>query len=255
MNEQTGFQGMTALVTGASSGIGAETAYALGSRGAFVLIHYHHHQDGADEVLQRIRDASGDGLLLQADLNRMEGVHGLIEQVRKTGRAIDILVNNAGSLIKRTRFLEFTEDLWNQVLTLNLTSAVFITQAVLPQMVERKKGFVVNISSVAARFGGGLGALAYSSAKGAMSTFTKALAREFAPYGIRINAVSPGTIDTNYHRNFSKPEALEASASATPMGRIGKPEEVADVVVFLCSEGARFIQGQVVEVNGGFLMV
>ena len=88
-----------------------------------------------------------------------------------------------------------------------------------------------------------------------MSTFTKGLAREFAPHGIRINAVSPGTIDTNYHRNFSKPEALEASAAATPMGRIGRPAEVADVVVFLCSESARFIQGQVVEVNGGFLMV
>jgi 3-oxoacyl-[acyl-carrier protein] reductase len=115
MNEPAEFRGMTAVVTGASSGIGAETAYALGSRGTFVLIHYHHNQEGAEEVLQRIRDASGDGLLLQADLNRMEGIRCLIEQVRKTGRAIDILVNNAGSLIKRTRFLEITEDLWNMV--------------------------------------------------------------------------------------------------------------------------------------------
>lgn len=255
MNEPTEFQGMTALVTGASSGIGAETACALGAQGAFVMVHYHHNREGAEEVLRRIRDKSGDGLLLQADLNQMEGTRDLIEQVRKTGRAVDILVNNAGSLIKRTRFLKFTEDLWSQVMNLNLTSAVFLAQALLPQMVERKRGFVVNVSSVAARFGGGLGALAYSTAKGAMSTFTKGLAREFAPYGIRINAVSPGTIDTNYHRNFSKPEALAASAAATPMGRIGRPAEIADVVVFLCSEGARFMQGQVVEVNGGFLMV
>jgi NAD(P)-dependent dehydrogenase (short-subunit alcohol dehydrogenase family) len=141
------------------------------------------------------------------------------------------------------------------VITLNLTSAFFLAKAVLRGMVERKHGFVVNISSVAARNGGGIGALAYASAKAATSAMTKGLAKEFAPLGIRINAVSPGTVDTNYHRNFSNDQMLNGVRAATPMGRLGTAEEIADVTVFLCSEQARFIQGQVIEVNGGFLMV
>jgi 3-oxoacyl-[acyl-carrier protein] reductase len=114
---------------------------------------------------------------------------------------------------------------------------------------------VVNVSSVAALTGGGLGALAYSSAKAGLSTMTKGLAKEFAPQGVRVNAVSPGTIDTEFHRTFSTEQMLNATRSATPMGRLGTSEECADVIVFLCSEQARFIQGQVIEVNGGFLMV
>ncbi len=161
-------------------------------------------------------------------------------------------MNNAGSLIQRTPVLNFTEELWEQVLTLNLTSAFFLAKAVLAGMVERKSGFVVNISSVAARNGGGLGALAYASAKGALSTMTIGLAKEFAPFGVRINAVSPGTIDTNYHRKFSNDQTLNAVKAATPMARLGTAEEVADVILFLCSNEARFIQGQVIEVNGGF---
>ena len=249
------FKGMTALVTGASRGIGAETAFALASHGAHTLIHYHTNQKGASAVLARIHEAGGEGELLQADLSQTNGVHHLLDQLGKLQKPIEILVNNAGSLLKRTPFLEFTEDLWNKVITLNLTSAFLITQALLPAMVERKRGFIVNVSSAAARFGGGIGAIAYSTAKGALSTMTKGLAREFGPKGIRINAVSPGTIDTDYHRNFSTKQALDGVIAATPFRRLGAPAEVADVVVFLCSEGARFIQGQVVEVNGGFLMV
>ena len=255
MNQKGEFLGMTALVTGASKGIGAETARALGSRGAFVLIHYSTAEHEARQVLEAIRSAGSDGELLQSDLSCTEGIHGFIKTVEPSKRPIDILVNNAGSLIKRTPFLEFTEELWNQVFTLNLTSAFMLTQACLRGMVERRRGVVVNVSSAAARFGGGLGAIAYSSAKGAVSTMTKGLAREFAPHGIRINAVSPGTIDTNYHRRFSTPQGLETVAKATPMGRLGTASEVAEVVVFLCSDNARFIQGQVIEVNGGFLMV
>lgn len=255
MNQKDEFHGMTALVTGASKGIGAETALALGSRGAFVLIHYNTAQQEANQLLERIRATGSDGDLLQSDLSCSEGIHCFINTVDQFKRPIDILVNNAGSLIKRTPFLELTEELWKRVFTLNLTSAFLLTQACLRGMVERKRGIVVNVSSVAARFGGGLGAIPYSSVKGALSTMTKGLAREFAPYGIRINAVSPGTIDTNYHRQFSTPQALETVAKATPMGRLGTASEVAEVVTFLCSDKAQFIQGQIIEVNGGFLMV
>ena len=246
------FHGMMALVTGASSGIGAATALALAQHGAYVIVHFNSRQAEADAILNEIRALGADGEIIQADLSTGEGSRELAVFAR--GRPIDILVNNAGSLVARTRVLDFTEDLWEQVIMLNLTSAFFLAQAVLKGMVERKRGYIVNISSVAARFGGGLGALAYSSAKAAVSTMTKGLTKEFAPLGIRVNCVSPGTIDTEYHKTFSTAEGLESVRAATPVGRLGTAEEIADAVVFLCSDQASFIHGQVIEINGGFLM-
>ncbi|HLY59142.1 MAG TPA: SDR family NAD(P)-dependent oxidoreductase [Terriglobia bacterium] len=253
MNDER-FKGMTALVTGASGGIGAETAFALASRGAFVLAHYHTSREEGVKLLNRIRAAGGEAELVQADLSQSNGIRRFVSMLQERKSPLDILINNAGSLVERTAFLDLTEELWDRVFTLNLTSAFLTSQAVLRDMVKRKDGVIVNISSVAARFGGGIGAVAYSSAKAALSCMTKGMAREFAAQGIRINAVSPGTIDTDYHRQFSSPQALEGVVKATPMGRLGTSAEVADVVVFLCSEDARFIQGQVIEVNGGFLM-
>jgi 3-oxoacyl-[acyl-carrier protein] reductase len=255
MNADSRFKGMTALVTGASRGIGAETAFALASHGAFVLAHYNTSHEAGAKLLDRIRASGGEAELVQADLGRSDGIERFVSMIQDSNRTFDILVNNAGSLVQRTAFLDLTEDLWSRVFTLNLTSAFLISQALLRGMVTRKEGVIVNISSVAARFGGGIGAIAYSSAKAGLSSMTKGMAREFGPHGIRINAVSPGTIDTDYHRRFSSPQALEGVVKATPLGRLGTSGDVADVVVFLCSEEARFIQGQVIEVNGGFLMV
>ena len=178
----------------------------------------------------------------------------MIEAVGRLDRPIDLLVNNAGSLIRRTPVLEFGEELWDQVLTLNLTSAFFIAQAVLRGMAERKSGVIVNVSSVGARTGGGIGALAYCAAKGAINTMTRGLAKEFGPHGIRVNAVSPGTVDTNYHRNFSTPAGLQSVAAATPLGRIGDAREIGEVIIFLCSAAASFIHGEIIEINGGFFM-
>jgi 3-oxoacyl-[acyl-carrier protein] reductase len=253
MNDTDRFDGMTALVTGASSGIGAATAVALGARGAHVLVHFNSEQSGACSVLAKLKRAGGTGELLQADLSSMDGVRRLARDV--AGLGIEILINNAGSLIRRTRVMQMSEEIWQQTITLNFSSAFFLAQAVLAHMVERKHGYIVNVSSVAARNGGGLGALAYASAKSALSTMTKGLAKEFGPLGIRINAVSPGTVDTDYHRNFSNEEMLAAVRAATPLGRLGTAEEIADVILFLCRHEAGFIQGQVIEVNGGFLMV
>jgi 3-oxoacyl-[acyl-carrier protein] reductase len=248
-------KGLTALVTGASSGIGAETAFRFGTNGAYTLIHYHENLQGATEVLEKIRQVHGAGELISADLSNSSSIAQFTNSFERLQRPIDILVNNAGSLIQRKPFLEITEQLWSEVFTLNVTSAFLTTKALLPSMVQRGHGCVVNITSVAARFGGGIGAIAYSSAKAALSTMTKGLAREFGPKGIRINAISPGTIDTNYHKKFSARESLDAVVAATPLQRLGTANDIADVIVFLCSEGARFIQGQVIEVNGGFLMV
>ena len=252
MTEHKEFRGMTALVTGGSNGIGAATAVALARHGARVLVHYNQAADQAAAVLEQVKGAGSDGELFQADLLQREGMHALIGQIRT--RPIDILINNAGSLVKRTRALEITEQFWDEVLMLNTTSAFFIAQAVLPGMVERKRGVIVNVTSIAARHGGGVGALAYATAKGAISTMTRGLAKEFAPQGIRVNAVSPGTIYTNFHRAFSTEQMLKAVVDASPAARLGTSEETADVIVFLCSEASRYVHGQVIEVNGGMLM-
>lgn len=252
MTSDRPFHNLTALITGASSGIGEATATALARRGANVIVHYHSSRAEAEAVCARARQHCVQAEAVQADLSAAEGVESLARHL--LGREIDILVNNAGSLIARTRVPDLTPELWDRVMMLNLTSAFFVSQAVLRGMAERRRGFIVNVSSVAARFGGGLGALAYATAKGGLSTMTRGLAREFAPLNIRVNAVSPGTVDTNYHRSFSTPEALDATRAATPAGRLGTAEEIADAVVFLCSDQASFIHGQVLEINGGFLM-
>jgi 3-oxoacyl-[acyl-carrier protein] reductase len=252
MKNNLPFHGMNALVTGASSGIGAATAIAFARHGANVLIHYNSKESEAGSVLEQVMSHGVEAQLVRADLTTMDGTRRLAEFI--ADRPIDILVNNAGSLLARARVLDFTPELWERVMMLNMTSAFVIAQTVLKGMVERKRGFIVNVSSVAALSGGGLGAIAYATAKGAISTMTKGLTREFAPHNIRVNAVSPGTIDTNYHRTFSTLEALDNVRSATPTGRLGAPEEIADVILFLCSDQASFIHGQVIEVNGGFLM-
>ncbi len=252
MKNDHAFQNLTALVTGASSGIGEATAVALAQQGANVLIHYNAKQAEADAVLKKVQALGVKAELVQADLTTIEGTQKLSRFAE--GKTIDILVNNAGSLLARTKVLNFTPELWERVMMLNLTSAFFVSQAVLKGMAERKHGVIVNVSSVAARFGGGVGALAYATAKGAISTMTKGLTKEFALLNIRVNAVSPGTVDTNYHKSFSTPEGLDGVRAATPIGRLGTPAEIADVIVFLCSDQASFIHGQVIEVNGGFLM-
>ncbi len=248
------FSGLTALITGASSGIGAESAIAFGARGARVVVHCNRSRGEAEAVARKICEGGGNSLVVQADLSAWEGVESLTGQLEDSGTAPDILVNNAGSLIRRTPVRDFTPELWNQVFMLNVTSAFFLAQAVLPAMIAKGRGFIVNVSSVAARNGGGIGALAYAASKGALSTVTKGLAKEFAGKGIRVNAVSPGTIETNYHKTFSSQQMLEGVVNATPAGRLGRPGEIADVITFLCSDAAAFIQGQVIEVNGGFLM-
>jgi 3-oxoacyl-[acyl-carrier protein] reductase len=248
----TSLAGKTALITGSSGGIGAASAVALARVGATIIVHYNSQKAEAEAVLEHVRAAGSSGETVQADLGTREGTDSLCSFV--SSRTIDILVNNAGSLVKRTRVLDFTPELWEKVMMLNLTSAFFLSQAVVRGMAERKSGVIINMSSVAARFGGGLGALAYSSAKAAVSTMTKGLTKEFGPQGVRVNCISPGTIDTGYHRSFSTPEGLDGVRGATPIGRLGTSEEIADLVVFLSSDHATFIHGQTIEINGGFFM-
>jgi 3-oxoacyl-[acyl-carrier protein] reductase len=243
-----------ALVTGASSGIGAATAAALAAQGARVAIGWYRNVEGAAEVLRGVEAAGGRGIILQADVRDLAAIDKMVETVTSRLGPIDILVNNAGSLVKRFPIRDLTEAGWDEVLTLNLKSAVFCSRSVAASMIARKRGAIVNVGSVAGHNGGGPGAGPYAAAKAGLAAFTKSLAKELAPHGIRANAVAPGVIDTPFHEVFSTPEMMKNFVAAIPLGRVGTPMECAAAIAFLASDAASYIVGETIEINGGLLM-
>ncbi len=246
--------GKVALVTGAGSGIGKATAIALAAAGAAVAINYHRNEAGAEDVKQQIIAGGGRAITIQADVTKSADVRVLVEKTVAAFGPVDILVNNAGSLVERLRLLELTEEKWDAVIDLNLKSAFLCAQAVAASMIERKTGTIINVTSIAGRNGGALGSIHYSTAKGGMITMTKGLAKELAPHGVRVNAVSPGVIDTPFHEQFSTPEAMKNFTNIIPLGRVGKSREIGQTVVYLASEAASFVIGENIEINGGMLM-
>jgi 3-oxoacyl-[acyl-carrier protein] reductase len=248
-------KGKVALITGASSGIGRATAELFARSGAAVAINYHTNESGAEEARRTITEAGGRAVVIQADVKRAGDVRELVGRAAGELGPVDILVNNAGSLVERLKILELTEERWDEVLDLNLKSAFLCSQAVAASMMERKAGAIVNVSSIAGRNGGALGSIHYSTAKGGLITMTKGFAKELAPYGVRVNAVSPGVIDTPYHEQFSTPEAMKGYVAGIPLGRVGTPAEVASVIAFIASDAASYLSGETVEINGGMLML
>ena len=246
--------GKAALVTGAGSGIGRATAMAMASAGAAVAINYHRNEAGAEDAKQKINSAGGRAISVRADVTRSAEVGRMVAETTAAFGRVDILVNNAGSLVERLRLLELTEARWDEVIDLNLKSAFLCAQAVAGPMVKRRSGAIINVTSIAGRNGGALGSIHYSTAKGGMITMTKGLAKELAPHGVRVNAVSPGVIDTPFHEQFSTPEALRNFVNNIPLGRVGAPEEVARTILFLASEASSYLTGETIEVNGGMLM-
>ena len=248
------FQGKTALVTGASRGIGAATAIALARAGCKrVYVHYNSNAEGAERTAAEIRQAGAEAMVVAGNLSSEAGIRAFVDMLAGEPNAIDYLVNNAGSLVRRATLAGFTYALFDEVMDLNAKSMFFLTQAVAPRMAAR--GAIVNLSSIAARTGGGSGASVYAAAKAAVSALTKGLAKELAPRGIRVNAISPGTVDNDFHARFSTREILAQVAANTPQGRLSTNEEMADAIVFLLSNAARNIVGQTIEVNGGAYMV
>jgi NAD(P)-dependent dehydrogenase (short-subunit alcohol dehydrogenase family) len=243
-----------AIVTGAGSGIGYATGVALSACGAAVAINFHRNESGAEALRNEIVTAGGRAITIRADVTLPGDVESMVRNTVNEFGAVDILVNNAGSLIERLRIRELTEERWDEVIDLNLKSAFLCSKAVVPLMIEKKNGSIINLTSIAGRTGGGLGAIHYAAAKGGIISFTKGLAKELAPFGIRVNAVSPGVIDTPYHEQFSTAEMMTANVNATPLGRIGTAEEVAKVIAFLASDAASYVVGETIEVNGGMFM-
>ena len=254
MNNYIDLTGKTAIITGAASGIGRATARALAESGAAVTINYRRNEKDAEDLRKEITSNGGRAIAVQADVTIPADVQALVQRSTEEFGPVDILVNNAGSLIERLRILELTEQRWDEVMDLNLKSAFLCSKAVVPSMIERKTGAIINLSSIAGRNGGALGSIHYSTAKGGLITFTKGLAKELAPFGIRVNAVSPGVIDTPYHEQFSSPEMMKSYVNGIPLGRVGTAEEVAKVIAFLASDAASYLAGETIEINGGMFM-
>jgi 3-oxoacyl-[acyl-carrier protein] reductase len=242
------------LITGASSGIGAATAVVMADLGARVAIGYHRNKAGAEATRDRIVAAGGTAIAAGADVRRADDIQALVERTAAELGPIDVLVNNAGSLVARRGIREITEAHLDDIMALNLKSAVLASQAVVSSMIERGRGAIVNVVSIAGHSGGGPGAGAYASAKAALTTYTKSMAKELAPHGIRVNAVSPGVIDTPFHEVFSTPEMIRSFVATIPLGRVGTAAECATVIAFLASDLASYIVGATIDVNGGQLM-
>jgi 3-oxoacyl-[acyl-carrier protein] reductase len=246
--------GRVALVTGGSSGIGAATAALFGALGASVAVGYFTNRDGADAVVEQVTRDGGRAVALKADLRNADEVRALVERAESQLGPVDALVNNAGALVGRYAIDEMSDGVWDDVLGTNLGSAVLCSRAVLRSMRARKRGTIVNVGSIAAHTGGGAGASAYAAAKAGLLGFTKALAKEVAADNIRVNAVSPGVIDTPMQRRFSPPGRLERIQDQIPLGRLGSAVECAHVIAFLASDAASYVVGETIEVNGGLLM-
>lgn len=245
-------KGKKVLVTGSSSGIGQATAVMFSKQGCFVGVHYFQTKKGGDKTLEGVKKNS-DGVLLCADMRDEEQVSQMVEQFAKAAGGIDILINNAGSLIDRQPFETATLDYHEDVFATNVRSIFLATRAALPYL-KKAKGSIVNIGSIAGHHGGADGSGIYAGAKAAVATETIAMAKEFARYGIRVNSVIPGLIETRFHERFSTPERRKAVAAQTPLGRNGTAEDVAKAVLFLASNAASFITGEYIAVNGGLYM-
>jgi 3-oxoacyl-[acyl-carrier protein] reductase len=241
--------GKVALVTGAQQGIGKAIALAYGREGASVVVNYLDSQAAAEEIASQIRALGQRATPIAGDVAQAADVRRMVEVGESLG-GIDILVNNAG-IFPRVEFLDMTEAQWDEVLNVNLKGTFLCTQVVAQKLVERGRGgAVINLASSAA-FRSSPRGVHYVASKAGIVGVTRATALELAPYRVRVNAIAPGTTDTAQPRYGMSEEELQAAGRQVPLGRMGTPEDVADLAVFLASEEARHITGQTLHVNGG----
>src|ERR671917_20226 len=248
------FSEEVAWVTGSSTGIGRAAAEALALQGRRVVVHYNSSEGEAKDVADGISSSGGEAMIVGGDVSDAGEVDRMVGEIEDRYGRLDVLVNNAGSLLERRPFSEMTEDLWDRVMDVNLKSVFLCSKAVLPAMKRQGAGRIINVTSVAARNGGGPGSAAYATAKGGVSTLTRAMAKELVSENVLVNGVAPGIITTPFHDRFTPPEVREGFKNAIPIGREGTPEETASVVAFLVSPAANYLVGEIIEVNGGQLM-
>jgi 3-oxoacyl-[acyl-carrier protein] reductase len=241
----------TVLVTGASGGIGSATAGLFARRGYRVALHYHNGRERCENVLNKIRETGGEAVAVRADISDEAQVKEMFAQVRAAFGRVDVLVNNAGTAEQKLIW-DITGEDWDHMFAVNMRGMFFCSREAAEGMVSRKSGKIVNVSSIWGICGASM-EVHYSAAKAAVIGFTRALAKELGPSGIRVNCVAPGVIDTPMNAHLDA-EALRALKDETPLGRVGTPEDVAHSILFLASDQADFITGQVLSPNGGFVI-
>jgi 3-oxoacyl-[acyl-carrier protein] reductase len=248
-------KGRVALVTGGATGIGGAISAAFGSVGMKVAVHYHAGTDKAADIAEQIRRDGGEPLLLQRDITEANAADDLVRRTTEAFGRLDVLVNNAGDMVARRPLETIDDDFFDAVIDLNVRSLVHACRAGANAMKGHGGGSIINVSSISARTGGSPGSSIYSGAKAFVSTFTRSLARELAPHGVRVNALSPGTIATAFHERHSTPEKLEGTRKTIPMVRLGTAQDCAGTALFLASSAlSGYVTGQVIEVNGGQFM-
>ncbi|NSB24608.1 3-oxoacyl-[acyl-carrier protein] reductase [Clostridium saccharoperbutylacetonicum] len=239
-----------ALITGASRGIGRAIAIEFAKAGASVLINYSSDDKGAEETLEEIKKLNGYGAIIKGDIAKYDTCQKIVEEALRLMGKLDILVNNAG-ISKIGLFMDATEEEINNVINTNLLGAMYLTKHVVNHMVSRKCGNVINISSMWGEVGASCEVL-YSSSKGGLNLFTKALAKEIAPSNIRVNCIAPGVINTKMN-SFLGEEEKKSLEEEIPLGRFGDSSEIGKLAVFLASEDSSYITGQVIRADGGFV--
>lgn len=241
----------TVLITGASRGIGAETAKQFARAGYRVAINYYTHREAAETLQKELENVGADCAAFCADVSDRIQVDAMVRQITARFGQIDVLVNNAG-IARQKLFTDITADEWRQMFAVNMDGMFHTTQAVLSQMIRRKSGKIINLSSIWGISGASC-EVHYSASKAAVIGFTKALAKELGPSGVAVNCVAPGVVSTEMNANLD-PAAMDALCEETPLGRIGSPSEIAGLILFLASEQGDFITGQVISPNGGIVI-
>ena len=245
-------KGKRALLTGASQGIGAAIAEGLIDAGADVCLHYFQSDATPRRLAEKAKAAGQRALVVKADLRVEAEAAAVVKQATEFLGGLDVLINNAGSLVARRKLEEVDIAFWDEVIRINFTTMMFVTRAAQPALVQAGASSIVNVASLAGRKGGHGGSLVYSSAKGAIITWTRALAAELGPQGVRVNCVAPGLIlGTRFHDTHTTKESAEETVRGIPLGRGGTSEDVARAVVYLASEYDGFITGATLDINGG----
>jgi len=248
-------KGKVVLVTGASTGIGAAAALAFAREGCKLAIHYNASGDAAREVAAQAKKQGAEAMVVGGDVMVEAHVKRIVADTLSAYGRIDVLINNAGGMLGRIRIEDYTVEHIDRVLSLNCTQVALFMREVIPGMRRQKSGNVINVTSIAARHGGGGGAILYAGAKGFVSAVTHGWAKEVVGDGIRVNAVSPGVIVTPFHDRYSTADQLKAMQAMIPMNRLGSADECAGTFLYLASDAVSgYVTGQVIEVNGGQYM-